>query len=109
MEDIKLIIKIAERNAQDAANKYFQEVLGGKDKGMCGFAWVDVRGVRSNSKLGKQLVESGFYRSYTKTLQLWNPCKGMCQNIDTLYAGALAYAQVLKRAGIDAVPGSRLD
>lgn len=99
----------AARAAHDAAQKFFQERLGGRDQFACGFAWVDVYKVRSNSKLGKALQAVGFRKSYTKSLQLWNPSKFGCQNIDTLEAGARAYAEVLKRYGIEAYAGSRLD
>ena len=99
----------AQQAAVEAATKFFQEKLGGRDQYACGFAWVDVYGVRSNSKLGKALQSVGFRKSYTKSLQLWNPAKFGCQNIDTLEEGARAYAAVLKRHGIEAYAGSRLD
>ena len=95
--------------AEAAARKYFQEKLGGRDQFACGFAWVDVYGVRSNSKLGKALQAVGFRKSYTKSLQLWNPSKFGCQNVDTLEHGAMAYAKVLESYGIKAYAGSRLD
>ena len=99
----------ASKAAADAAAKFFQEKLGGRDQYACGFAWVDVYKVRSNSKLGKALQAVGFRKSYTKSLQLWNPAKFGCQNIDTLEEGARAYAAVLKKHGIEAYAGSRLD
>ena len=46
------------------------------DRDACGFAWVDVYGVRSNSKLGKALASYGFSKSYKGSLQLWNPQQG---------------------------------
>jgi hypothetical protein len=51
----------------------------------------------------------GFRKSYDGGLQLWNPSNFGCQNVDTLEAGARAYAEVLKRYGIQAYAGSRLD
>ena len=76
----------------------------------CGFAWVDVYGVRSNSRLGKTLQSFGFRKSYTGSLQLWNPCGSMTQSISIKEAGAEAYAEVLTRKlGIKAYAGSRLD
>lgn len=99
----------ASQAAFEAANKFFQERLGGRDQYACGFAWVDVYKVRSNSKLGKALQAVGFRKSYTGSLQLWNPAKFGCQNIDTLEEGARAYAAVLKQHGIEAYAGSRLD
>ena len=100
----------AELEAKRAATKFFMEKLNGVDQYACGFAWVNVYGVRSNSRLGKTLQSFGFRKSYTGGLQLWNPSKAMVQNVDTLEAGAEAYAQVLKdKLGLEAYAGSRLD
>lgn len=81
------------------------------DRDACGFAYVDIYGVRSNSKLGKALATAGFSKSYRKSLQLWNPSKFGCQSVSVLEAGADAYAQVLKdKLGLDRVyAGSHLD
>jgi hypothetical protein len=99
----------ARSSARIAAQKFFNEKLGGVDQYACGFAWVDVYKVRSNSKLGKALQAVGFRKSYTGSLQLWNPADFGCQNVDTLEEGARAYADVLKSYGIEAYAGSRLD
>jgi hypothetical protein len=81
------------------------------DRDACGFAWVDVYGVRSNSKMGKALQSYGFRKSYTGSLQLWNPSQAGCQSISVLEAGADAYAKVLKdKLGLEKVySGSRMD
>ena len=80
------------------------------DRDACGFAWVDVYGVRSNSRLGKTLQSYGFRKSYTGGLQLWNPSGAGSQSISILEAGAEAYARVLtERLSIRAYAGSRLD
>ena len=81
------------------------------DRDACGFAWVNVWGVRSNSKLGKWLQAAGFRKDYTGSLQLWNPGKAAAQSIDVLEAGAYAYAEVLKaKLGLEKVyAGSRMD
>jgi len=99
----------AETAAQVAARKFFTEKLGGVDQYACGFAWVTVHNVRSNSKVGKALQAVGFRKAYGGGLQLWNPSKFPCQNVDTLEHGAVAYATVLKQYGIEAYAGSRLD
>jgi hypothetical protein len=76
----------------------------------CGFAWVDVYGVRSNSKLGKALQAVGFDRSsYSKSLKLWNPGGSGTQSMDVKETGARAYADVLRKYGIQAYMGSRAD
>ena len=81
------------------------------DHDACGFAWVNVWGVRSNSRLGKTLQSFGFSKSYDGSLMLWNPAGAATQSISILEAGADAYARVLKdRLGLDRVyAGSRLD
>ena len=81
------------------------------DRDACGFAWVNVWGVRSNSKLGKALQAQGFRKDHTGSLCMWNPSGFPTQSISILEAGAEAYAQVLKdRLGLDRVyAGSRLD
>jgi hypothetical protein len=107
--EVAEIVRKAQQAAEAAASKFFTERLGGRDQYACGFAWVDIYGVRSNSKVGLSLAQNGFRKSYTKTLQMWNPSKFGCQNVDTLEAGAEAAAQVLKSYGFDAYAGSRLD
>ncbi len=98
----------ATRAAEAAATKFFQEKLGGRDQYACGFAWVTVP-EKASTRLGRALKEVGFRKAYGGGLQLWNPSHFGCQNVDTLEEGARAYADVLKRYGIQAYAGSRLD
>ncbi len=109
IDQIPQIVEEAKAAANKAATEFFQDVLGGVDRYACGFAWLDVYDVRSNSKMGKALQEAGFSKSYTKSLQLWNPSKFPCQNVDTLEKGAQAAAEVLRKYGFTAYAGSRLD
>ncbi len=90
--------------AKEALQKY-------GDRDACGFAWVNVYGVRSNSKLGKALQAAGFRKDYTGALQLWNPSKAYVQSLNILEAGAYAYAEVIKqKLGLEKVyAGSRMD
>ena len=110
VEQIKAIVAEAEAVARDAAEKYFQEKLGGQDKYACGFAWVDIYGVKGNTKLGRVFKAAGLRKDWTgKAWQIWNPSKHGCQNVDTKEAGAHAAAQVFKKYGFEAYAGSRLD
>ena len=95
--------------AARVAAKAFYDTYGDRDA--CGFAWVDVYGVRSNSRLGKTLQTFGFRKSYTGSLQLWNPSGAGVQSVSVLEAGAEAYAKVLKeQLGLEkCYAGSRLD
>jgi len=93
--------------ARTAAKAFFQQH---GDRDACGFAWVNVWGVRSNSRLGKTLQSFGFRKSYDGSLQLWNPSGAATQSISILEAGAEAYAKVItEKLGIKAYAGSRLD
>jgi hypothetical protein len=98
----------AAQQARTAAKEFLQKH---GDRDACGFAWVNVWGVRSNSKLGKALQAAGFRKDYTGSLQLWNPSKAGCQSLNVLEAGAEAYAQVLRdKLGLDkCYAGSRMD
>jgi hypothetical protein len=101
-------IDAAQKASQAFADKYF----GGKDGGPCGFAWVNVYKVRSNSKMGKALAEIGFRKSYEGGLQLWNGRAGwwMGQSVDASEHGATAYAKVMQEElKLDFYSGSRLD
>ena len=94
--------------ARSAAKAFLQQY---GDRDACGFAWVNVYGVRSNSKLGKALQAAGFRKDYTGSLQLWNPSKAAVQSISVLEAGAEAYAKVIQeKLGLEKVyAGSRMD
>ena len=98
----------AAQQARTAAKEFLQKH---GDRDACGFAWVNVWGVRSNSKMGKALQAAGFRKDYTGSLQLWNPSKAGCQSLNVLEAGAEAYAQVLRdKLGLDkCYAGSRMD
>ena len=91
------------------AAKIAYNQIGERDA--CGFAWVNVWGVRSNSKLGKALQAAGFRKDYTGSLQLWNPSGHITQSISVKKAGAYAYAEVIRqKLGLDRVyAGSRMD
>lgn len=107
--DVQTAVAIAKQEAYSAADKFFQERLGGRDQYACGFAWVTVY-EKGSTKLGRELIKNGFRKAYGGGLQLWNPSGFGCQNIDTLEAGAEAAARVLKeRLGVEAYAGSRLD
>jgi hypothetical protein len=108
-ETIEIILGEARAEAANASKKFFTERLGGKDNYPCGFAWVEIYGVKGNTKLGRKLKQLGINPAYQGGLQWWNPSSHNCQNIDTKEEGARAAADVLRRYGLDAYVGSRLD
>ena len=76
--------------------------------GVCGFAWVNVYGIRSNSKLGKVLDRLGFRKSsYEKAHQFWVFDGG--QSMERKEAYAFAMADALRKAGLRAYADSRMD
>lgn len=79
--------------------------------GACGFAWVRFPNIRSNSKLGKLLIEHGATKPYgMKGLQIWNPSDSSTQSIDAREDGCKAFVEVMKRHGFTDVHwSSRLD
>lgn len=80
------------------------------EPGYCGFAWVDVYVDRTNSKQAKELIAAGFKKDYKpKCLSVWNPGGSSTQSMDIKEAGAHAFAEVLRKAGLNAYAGSRAD
>jgi hypothetical protein len=76
----------------------------------CGFAWVEVKVERTNSKQAKDLMSIGFGKSWLpKRLQLWNVTGNPTQSMDIKETGARAYAEVLRNNGIEAYMHSRAD
>ena len=108
-EQVVEILTEAKLEARKAAEKFFQEKLGGQDQYACGFAWVNIYGIKGNTKMGKVLKEAGVRQDYTKAFSIWNPSGMGCQNVDTLEAGASAAAKVFEKYGFTAYAGSRLD
>ena len=95
--------------AATIAGKEMFDKMGG-DRYACGFAWVDIYGIRANSKLGKQLESFGIKKdSWKKAFSVWDPAGLPVQNIDIKEAGADAFARVLESYGFTAYAGSRLD
>ena len=107
-------IELAHSNAiaaaQSASQQFVDKHFGGRDGGACGFASVEVYGVRSNSKVGKALQAVGFSKSYTGALTLRNRWY-MGQSVDAADAGAQAYKDTFRAlTGLDKVyAASRLD
>jgi hypothetical protein len=108
-DQVVAIVAEAKQAARAAADKYFQEKLNGQDQYSCGFAWVNIMGIKGNTKLGKVLKAAGIKQDYTKAFSIWNPSEHNCQNIDTKEAGAYAAAEVFEKYGFTAYAGSRLD
>ena len=109
VEDIQQIVAEAGAAAYAAADAFEQEHFPNGGWGACGFAWVNIYGIKGNTKIGRRMKLAGIGKDYTGALQIWNPSKYGTQNIDTLEAGARAAAKVFERYGFRAYAGSRLD
>ena len=46
---VDTIVAEAKSAAREAAERFFQEKLNGRDQFACGFAWVDIFGVKGNT------------------------------------------------------------
>jgi hypothetical protein len=106
---LSTIVQDAKQAAIDESTHQFNK-MGQQDSFPCGFAWVDVKVSRINSKDAKELLALGFSKSHIpKTLYMWNPGQLSVQNVDVKYAGARAMAAKLTAAGLTAYADSRLD
>jgi hypothetical protein len=110
------------------ASAAFHEKYG--DRGACGFAWVEIvdgrspfvnwckKQIKSIASKGEterevrsfeQQAERLYGSKHSKYWTFWNPSKNYSQTVDTLEAGADAFAAVLKSHGIECYSMSRLD
>ena len=99
--------ELATNTAKEAAQEY---MFKHGESAYCGFAWVEVKVERTNSKQAKELLSVGFQKSWLpKRVYLWNVAGTPTQSMDVLETGARAYAEVLRNAGYDAHMHSRAD
>ena len=106
VEDLHVIKSAALQHAQDAAQQHL-DTYG--EHAYCGFAWVNIYGIRGNTKLGKRMKAAGFEKDYTGAYSIWNPSGLGTQCMSTKEAGASACAKVFSAAGFTAYAGSRAD
>ena len=110
VDQLKAILTEAHIVAYKAAEKHEAEYYPDNGWGACGFAWVNIWGIKGNTKLGRAMKAAGIEKDYTGAYSIWNPSKYPTQNVSTLEAGAQAAAAVFKRYGFEkAYAGSRLD
>ena len=75
----------------------------------CGFAWVNIYGIKGNTKLGRRMKQAGIEKDYSGAYSIWNPSQHGTQSMDVKEAGAQASAEVFNRYGFRAYMGSRAD
>ena len=104
--ELKNLMELAKSSASSAANKHLAEH---GEQWCCGFAWVNIRGIKGNTKLGRAMKAAGYEQDYTRAYSIWNPSGLHVQCVQTLLVGAKAAAKVFTDAGFKAYAGSRMD
>jgi hypothetical protein len=107
-EEVAHIVHTAKSAAERASAEYLNNTLKGEDWMPCGFASVEIYGVRANSRAGKIFKAAGM----RKTGGYWwwnNPGGLLVQNVDCKTAGADAAVRVLRDYGFTAYSVDRLD
>lgn len=108
------IVAEAQTAAYAAADRFFQEKLGGRDQYACGFAATRIyryqgKEIKGNTRIGRAMKAAGIRQNYERTFEIWSPAKYPVQNVDVHEAGAQAAAEVFKKHGFEAVAWARLD
>ena len=106
VEDLQTLKAAALQHARDAAEA---SIAANGELGYCGFAWVNIHGIKGNTKLGKRMKAAGFEKDYTGAYSIWNPSGLGTQCMYTKEQGAYAAAKVFSAAGFTAYAGSRAD
>lgn len=104
---VKAIADEAFEAAAVATQKYLDENPG--QWYPCGFAWVKIKPARG--KLVSYLKEEKLGRTdeFEGGFSVWNPSGNHTQWMDAKRAGAVAFAEVLKKHGINAFAQTRID
>ena len=98
--------------AKDAYLTKWKEATGGNEYGepmYCGFAWVNIYGIKASTKEGRAMKQAGLKKDYSGAFSIWNPGNHAGQSMDFKEVGAYAYAKVLEVYGYRAYAGSRAD
>ena len=106
VEDLQTIRAAALQHARDAAEA---SVEANGELGYCGFAWINIYGIKGSTKLGRRMKAAGFEKDYSGAYSIWNPSGLGTQCMSTKEAGAYAAAKVFSAAGFTAYAGSRAD
>jgi len=106
VEDLRTIKAAACQHAQDAALEYMHTH---GEHAYCGFAWVNIYGIKGSTKLGRRMKQAGYEKDWSGAWSIWNPSGLGTQCMSTKEAGAYAAAKVFSAAGFTAYAGSRAD
>jgi len=106
VQDIVMIKEAALQHARDAGQQHL-DTHG--EHAYCGFAWINIYGIKGNTKLGKRMKAAGIEKDYSGAYKIWNPSGLGTQCMSTKEAGAEAAAKVFTAAGFKCYAGSRAD
>ena len=110
--DLHQMYDFAKRKANQQAQKELDKYPDGEPEFSCGFAWVNVGGLRKNSKLVKKFQEIGFrWDDYKKCLRMssYNIIDYNGQCIMVKEAGCEAFVDVCREYGLNIRADSKLD
>jgi hypothetical protein len=99
------------QKATEAAQKACKEMID-QNPGVwfpCGFAWVNIRPARGSFVAMLKDRDIGRTDSFEGGYSIWNPSNNSTQWMDAKIAGARAFAEVLREAGIKCSVQSRID
>jgi len=110
MTDIKYIkdtIEQAFQAAKDATEKMITE--NPETWYPCGFAWVRIKPARGTFVKALKEMKRGHTDEYEGGFVVYNPSGNHTQWMDAKFAGACAFADVLKSAGVKCYAQARMD
>lgn len=104
-ENVYDVIRGAFIAAKDATSQY---IIQHGEPFYCGFAWVNIK--PGNCRIANVLKQLGrAHKSYAGGVDVWNPGSSKSQSMSVNEAGAVAFADYLKKYGVNASAESRAD
>jgi hypothetical protein len=105
-----IIANAFKQAAEAAAGKIEEDELMGLNTWYpCGFAWVNIKPARGPLVAYLKSIGEGYTDEYYGGYTVYNPSKNHTQWMDAKKAGARAFADELKIAGIQCTVGTRMD
>lgn len=107
LNELRALILVGEVNGMKEANEMEAKFEARGLGDCCGFGWVELRGIKGNTKLGKKLKELGVKQNHHRNFYFWSkyPGQGMTCN----EAWADGFAKVWEAHGFDCFRMSRMD